>query len=297
MIILLTFHLFCWMYLVDGNVTSSDTDGAGDVTSLHLVTTMLLRRESSWKNEDEPISWITSPLLEGIKKTVYSPDQYVHAGHPHRNLIMKSKQQRPSVLKNSVSLTPWMSLFHDLNLTKHDIEVLPIVNPGKAAECAGYFTYIIDNYDRLSNVTFFLHGYPFNHNFNILDHVNVIKSWRPDRVGFTHLNNQEYVTVSFKRLHEIRCAHVMELLDLNINVRSISEETAIAGQCCGQFAVMRERVLAIPLDWFVLARKLVYEGQCCYCFEYLWHFIFGEPAIMPPGATSTAKGHFKVHKM
>mgnify|MGYP003386315116 CR=1 FL=1 len=110
------------------------SDTGGDTTSLHLVTAMLLHRESSWKNEDEPISWITSPHLDGIKKTIYSPDQYVHAhGDPHRNLIMKT-----SALNNGGSFTPWIFLFQDLNLTKHDIEVLPIINPGKAQECAGY---------------------------------------------------------------------------------------------------------------------------------------------------------------
>ena len=124
-----------------------------------------------------------------------------------------------------------------------------------------------------------------------------MKSWRPDRVGFTHLNNQIYVKVTFRKLlHEMRCGRVMELLDLNINLSSVPTDIALGGQCCGQFAVTRERILAIPRDWFILARKLVYEGQCCNCFEYIWHFIFGEPAIMPPGATSTAKGHFKVHK-
>ena len=277
------------------------TVAKGTEVSHHLVTTVLTRKETSWKSEALSYAWLASPKLNGIPKTVYSSDEYLPPPviHSRRGLAgaanMKSSISS-SVLRQDANLTPWGSILGDLNLTQHDIRVLPLVNPRRSQECPGILSFIIDNYARLPDVTYFVHGYPFNHNLDILAHISAMKRWTPEFIGFTHLNNQAYLKTSFRTLHgQPQCHTLIQMLGLAIDTDSWAGDTALAGECCGQFAVTRERILEIPLDWFVLARKLVYEGQCCYCFEYLWHFILGEPAIMPPGATSTAKGGFKRH--
>lgn len=293
-----------WQCIATGSSNKAlDFSDPADVTATyHLVTTILTRKESSWKAAEAfSYNWLASPKLEGISKTVYSADEYLPAAATGGHIKLKSSGSRSlattSAIRADAVLTPWLSRFEGvLNLTEHNIQVLPLVNPRRAQECPGILTFIIDNYHRLPNVTFFLHGHPFNHNVDILTHIAAMRKWSPDLVGFTHLNNQAYVKTSFRTLRgQEQCVAAVRQLGLDIDTESWSSSTAFAGECCGQFAVSSDRVLAVPLEWFVLARKLVYEGGCCYCFEYLWHFIFGEPAIMPLTATSTVKGKFKLH--
>jgi hypothetical protein len=267
-----------------------------NAVSYHLVTTLLLHKENSWKAEAEDSNWLASPKLAGISKTVYSSDEYI----PYFKQFQWWRRLSSSIFTPNPDFAPWMALFSSMDLKKHDIEVLPIVNPKLGQECPGVLTFIIDNYDDLPDVTFFLHGYPFNHNPDILEHIEAMKSWSPDFVGFTHLNNQVRISLSksYKgdRLEPwgvlYQCRALVEKLYLNVDTSVNDDKPLFSTQCCGQFAVSRANILQAPKEFYVLARKMAYESGCCYCFEYIWHFMFGLPAIMPENATSTVKGRF-----
>ena len=58
----------------------------------------------------------------------------------------------------------------------------------------------------------------------------------------------------------------------------------IAAVCCAQFAVSRTRVLERPLSDYEHFRRWIFDTELTdrysgRAFEYLWHVIFGMPAV------------------
>jgi hypothetical protein len=51
----------------------------------------------------------------------------------------------------------------DLHLLPN-VTVTPFSNPGRAQECPGILTFIIENYYKLPDISIFVHGFPWDHN-------------------------------------------------------------------------------------------------------------------------------------
>eukprot|EP00884_Botryococcus_braunii_P008306 jgi/Botrbrau1/17477/Bobra.0054s0064.1 len=57
--------------------------------------------------------------------------------------------------------------------------------------------------------------------------------------------------------------------------------------CCAEFMVSKERILLHPRSFYTTLRDWIDEVEidsyrCGRQFEYMWHYIFGEPAVMEP---------------
>ena len=165
----------------------------------------------------------------------------------------------------------------------------PPVNKGH--EVMIYLTYIIDHYDKLSDVTLFMHAHNITwHNSDLLDYNagKMIRQLNPARVvreGYMNLRcnwdpgcpewlHPGAVDTKKDRKEEPLLAQAWaELFPL----RPIPE--VLAQPCCAQFALSRERIQAIPLETFEFYRNWLlntrltdyFSGRI---FEYMWQAIF-----------------------
>lgn len=185
----------------------------------------------------------------------------------------------------------------------------PIKNKGHEAMI--YLTYIIDHYDNLSDISIFMHADRWTwHNNEILDNdmVGMLRFLNPERVireGYMNL-----------RCHwDPGCPNWL-LLDAQSNKENAQkhEEKAIAEHwhelfpldpmpavlsqpCCGQFALSRERILAIPLQRYVFFRSWIMrtpldDYRSGRVFEYLWQYIFtGNAEVCPEMHTCYCDGY------
>lgn len=169
----------------------------------------------------------------------------------------------------------------------------------KGNEVMIYLTYIIDHYENLPDIIMFMHSHRFSwHNNDILNndaceiitrlsserviregYMNLRCHWNPGCPDWIHPGSME--EDGYKR-EEKEIARVWsELFPFN------TIPQVLAQPCCGQFALSRERVRAIPKTKFVFYRNwLIHTDLNSYLsgrvWEYLWQYIFtGENALCP----------------
>lgn len=165
-----------------------------------------------------------------------------------------------------------------------NIEVIPFPNPGRAQECPGIFRFIIDRYDDLPDVTFFLHGYPFDHNPYLDRQLSAF--FRLNRRGgipgfqFIHLNYEV-----FNQCYRNSAPNsISKLLGLDDELLKSWPREALGTAetkpcyvsrfCCGQFAVSKESIRRRTKDFYLLALKLTLDQRDCAQMENLWHAVF-----------------------
>jgi hypothetical protein len=169
----------------------------------------------------------------------------------------------------------------------------------KGNEAMVYLTYIIDHYDRLEDITLFMHHHRWTwHNNDLLDNDSsmVVKHILPQRVireGYVNLRCQWSPGCPswLKPNTEIPDPEKEE----EMLVKSVWPDLFpgaplpdnLAQPCCSQFALSRERIHAIPQteyirlrDWLLstdLQNKI--SGRL---FEYLWQYLWtGAPVLCP----------------
>jgi hypothetical protein len=187
----------------------------------------------------------------------------------------------------------------DLNLaiyTVDDPDASPRVPANKGHEVMPYLTHIIDNYDKLTDITIFMHAHRWTwHNNDLLQSdarstLLLLSSPKVVRDGYMNL-----------RCHldpgcpdHIHPSSPSEEQDTQLN----RPEEAIVGQawlelfpdesqppsvlsqpCCGQFALSAERIRAIPLARYVFFRDWLLDttledSLSGRVWEYVWQYIF-----------------------
>jgi len=171
------------------------------------------------------------------------------------------------------------------------------VRVNKAHEAAPYLTYLIDHYDKLADVTVFLHAHRIAWHNNPLqgsDVVQMLKDLKP-----------EYIL--HRGYHNLRCPPQPGCIELQLNqtaqepsdqVKSYIEAwkelfgsrplpDQVGCPCCAQFAVSKSRIRSRPrlyyqnlLHWLMTTQQGdEFSGRV---FEYLWHYIFGMDIIDCP---------------
>lgn len=169
----------------------------------------------------------------------------------------------------------------------------------KGNEVMIYLSYIIDHYEDLPDIIMFMHSHRFSwHNNDILNSdayeiITRLSSERVVREGYMNLRchwnpgcpdwiHPGHVEVDGEKKEERELARVWsELFPLD------PIPQILAQPCCGQFALSRERVHAIPKtkfsfyrDWLMRTDLPNYlSGRV---WEYLWQYIFtGKNAFCP----------------
>ncbi|OOQ88978.1 hypothetical protein PEBR_10100 [Penicillium brasilianum] len=187
------------------------------------------------------------------------------------------------------------------------------VPPGEAAltvpvnkgnEAMVFLTYIIDRYDSLPDVSVFMHAdrYQWHNDNPLYDSVISINDLQLDYVresGYVNLRCSWVVGCPFELEparyfrekpeddgHPTAVEYPKGFLEL-LPGEELPELVGTA--CCSQFAVSRERIHERGIEVYHRARQFLIETQLGSeisgrVFEYIWHIIFGKPALNCPDA-------------
>ena len=168
------------------------------------------------------------------------------------------------------------------NLNMYEISIYTPNNPSarhttdydKGFEVCMYLTYIINNYDKLSNHTVFLHGH--RSSWHSRDITTIIPRLDWLNIEYANLNvnyfqrhsisRDPYTYRFYKEVYE----PVFGIIPPYIN-----------SYCCAQFAVSRTRIRSVPLSSYIaLDQWLRHTNMPCTqsgrAFEYVWSHILGE---------------------
>lgn len=169
----------------------------------------------------------------------------------------------------------------------------------KGHEVMVYLTYIIDHYDNLPDISMFMHSHRWAwHNNDILDNdsAQIIRYLSPERVirsGYMNLRcHWDPGCPSW--LHPGAVDRNMEKQEETLIAESWSEifpldpiPGVLSQPCCAQFALSKERILAIPLARFVyyrdwLLRTPLDDYLSGRIWEYVWQFVFTGNSVECP---------------
>ncbi len=163
----------------------------------------------------------------------------------------------------------WLARYDAISTVVYDksgaASQYPLANVGREAHT--YLHHIVQNYERLAEVTVFLQGYPFDHIPNLDEQI-----WRVDRnIGFRDLCDHILV--------EDGCGEpvhpglgVGEMYEALFDLPSPDFFVSHSSAC---FAVSRENILNRPKSFYQKAIDLVVRReQGPWEIERLWQFIF-----------------------
>jgi len=156
------------------------------------------------------------------------------------------------------------------------------VVPNHGYEAAIYLKFIIDHYDRLPNMTAFVHGHrhTWHNTRDILDILLNLRWHKNEYMDFNIGPNNPFWQVANPRS--------------NTDYRVIGEQwdafykeffgempNSFSFYCCAQFAVARERIRLRPIKFYQQLLDFTLSGRISDYFssrllEYTWSYIFGE---------------------
>lgn len=167
----------------------------------------------------------------------------------------------------------------------------------KGHEVMVYLTYIIDHYEGLPDVIAFMHSHQFAwHNDDLFGqnaagllrrlnparvvregYMNLRCNWGPGCPDWMHPGALEE---NASKQEEIMLARAWGEIFPDDPIPSV-----LAQPCCAQFAVSRDRILAIPKARFVFYRDWILRTELSdyisgRVWEYLWHVVFTGENIM-----------------
>lgn len=183
----------------------------------------------------------------------------------------------------------------------------PVKNKGN--EAMAYITYIIDFYDQLPEVALFMHSHQFaKHNNDLLDRdaalmVRYLSPERVTREGYMNLRCH-WEPGCPEWLHPGVAEPVYEKPEEYYLAASWAElfpmqqiPSVLSQPCCAQFAVSKERLLALPKERYVFLRDWILHTDLSdylsgRIFEYAWQYLFaGTPVHCPSMSACYCDGY------
>ncbi|KAA8568387.1 hypothetical protein EYC84_007421 [Monilinia fructicola] len=169
----------------------------------------------------------------------------------------------------------------------------------KGHEVMIYLSYIIENYNNLSDVSIFMHSHQLAwHNNELLDldsaqmisrlsservvregYMNLRCHWHPGCPDWMHPGTVE--EDGNKQEQTIMARAWMELFPLE------PVPNVLAQPCCAQFAVSKDRIRALPLARYIFYRDWLLRTELSdfisgRVWEYIWQFVFsGQTTLCP----------------
>ncbi|KAF2770005.1 hypothetical protein EJ03DRAFT_361628 [Teratosphaeria nubilosa] len=192
-------------------------------------------------------------------------------------------------------LTPYVYVMNDPHAQFH-----PPVNKGH--EVMAYLTYIIDQYEDLRDVNIFMHFHreAWHNNLLFPESPLMVRYLNPERVareGYMNLRCH-WDPGCPAWVHPGATVRDPEKTEEWIIAESWSElfpldpvPTVLAQPCCAQFAVSRERILAVPRQRYVSMRDWVVRTSLSdyvsgRVFEYIWQYIFTASPLHCPSMSA-----------
>jgi len=171
-------------------------------------------------------------------------------------------------------------------------------------ECGGILSYIVRNYDNLPNVTVFLHGHPLrgifsrmqeHRDFHSDPHIfHTIRAMAnsSDKISHCSLNTMylDWRLPSeppwYVRGWRKEFARRRGFEDVRRILSPLIPSQGTCCFCCSQFAVSRARIHLHPPSFYKQLLAFVQDAlddtdSGCNLLEFVWHLIFGEPAVCP----------------
>ncbi len=178
----------------------------------------------------------------------------------------------------------------------------------KGHEVMVYLTYIIDHYDSLPDIVLFMHAHRWTHHNNEFlghDAVEMIR-----RLNNAHVIRNGYMNMRChwgpgcpEWLHPVSTQELLGKQEEKVLSKCWSElfplepmPTFLAQPCCAQFALSKERLLAIPLGRYVFYRDWILRTPLSdyisgRIWEYSWQFVFtGQNVYCPAEHTCYCDG-------
>jgi hypothetical protein len=170
----------------------------------------------------------------------------------------------------------------------------------KGNEAMVYLSYVIDHYDKLPDISIFVHAHQYTwHNNDLLNAdtalmIKHLSSARVIREGYMNLRCQWYpgcpswLHPKSAKEEDIEKKEEMFVAKAWLEIFPHDPVPDALGQpCCSQFALSRDRILAIPLkeykrlrDWLLTTKlRSSMSGRI---FEYLWQYLWTGSAIICP---------------
>ncbi|KAL9124769.1 MAG: hypothetical protein Q9217_005931 [Psora testacea] len=190
----------------------------------------------------------------------------------------------------------------DLNVTVYvaNDPMSPLHPPkNKGHEVMVYFSYIIDHYEQLPDITIFMHAHRFTHHNNELLEYDAAEMLR--RLSNEHVIRQGYVNMRCswspgcpEWLHPDPPEELLGRQEEAVLAESWHElfphnplPKTLAQACCAQFALSKERILAIPRSRFVFYRDWIMRTPLSdyvsgRIWEYSWQFLFTSQSVFCP---------------
>ena len=185
-----------------------------------------------------------------------------------------------------------------------DDKTAPLHPPkNKGHEVMVYLSYIIDHYDKLPDISIFMHAHRDAwHNNELLDNLSplMIRHLSPERVtreGYMNLRCH-WDPGCPAWLHPGNLERNYEKQEEQIIADSWAElfplepiPNVLSQPCCAQFAVSRDRLLALPRQRYVSMRDWMLRTDLSdylsgRVFEYTWQYIFTSSPIHCPSMSA-----------
>ncbi len=167
--------------------------------------------------------------------------------------------------------------------SKKTIEKNLYIDINRGNEASGYLKYIITHYDNLPEYSIFIHGHyiDWHQNMNIIDIINGLNNIVVNKkINYLNFNNRSWNGQFYNDYRK------------NIWNKLFLEELGpipdkLYDKCCAQFIVNKDRIRLRSKKFYenLLNFSLTNNMDTKYSnfghvLEYLWHYIFGEPAII-----------------
>lgn len=164
--------------------------------------------------------------------------------------------------------------------------------PNRGREPASYIKFILAFYDELPKRIAFVHGHDiaWHQSWDILSAIRCAdKTKRFVSLNNTFRDDRNPKNEIFAQLSRTWSTHFEPHLKKDLPDRVFHD-------CCAQFIVTREAVHAIPRKsweyWLDLLSSTHDDWGTAVQFEFIWHYIFGEEAVLPGDPKDYVKTHF-----
>ncbi|PGG95887.1 hypothetical protein AJ79_09824 [Helicocarpus griseus UAMH5409] len=173
----------------------------------------------------------------------------------------------------------------------------PPVNKGH--EVMVYLTYLIDHYDNLPDIMIFMHSHRVSwHNeeplaWDAVGSINRLSSERVTREGYMNMRcnwgpgcpdwmHPGKMEEDAGKQEETMLAKSWSQLFPRVEIPEV-----LAQPCCAQFAISRERALALPKSRYIFYRDWLLRTELSdyisgRVWEYLWHVVFTGQNVFCP---------------
>ncbi|OJD15425.1 hypothetical protein AJ78_04325 [Emergomyces pasteurianus Ep9510] len=169
----------------------------------------------------------------------------------------------------------------------------------KGHEAMVYLTYLIDHYNNLPDVMIFMHSHHVSwHNeealaFNAVELINRLSNERVMRDGYMNLRCNwgpgcpDWLHLGKTELDPGKQEEVILAKAWTELFPHVEPPAVLAQACCAQFAISRERALAIPKSRYIFYRDWILHTELSdyisgRVWEYLWQVVFAGQSVFCP---------------